>query len=332
MADLKRFLVRRLLTFIPTLIGVTFIVFLIAAVIPANPAQLWAGGEKARPEVVERIKQEYHLNDNILVQYYFIMTKLFKNEMVSPVTHHYIWYDLERYFPVTFQLTLIGFTFIVLIGIPLGILAALRRDSWIDTIVRILALTGVSTPIFWIAYLLIFLFFTKLGWITLAGTPTPPYSITGIPLIDATIKLDFHTLSQILARYTLPGFVLGFAGIGVVARIVRNSFLDSMSSDFVEYAEARGFSRMRLYRHVLKNALIPVVTVLGLMFGGLLGGAPITETVFGLPGLGRYMLQAIHNFDYLALVGSVFFVALVYMTVNLIVDILYAFIDPRVRY
>ncbi len=300
--------------------------------IPANPAQLWAGGEKARPEVVERIKQEYHLNDNILVQYYFIMTKLFKNEMVSPVTHHYIWYDLERYFPVTFQLTLIGFTFIVLIGIPLGILAALRRDSWIDTIVRILALTGVSTPIFWIAYLLIFLFFTKLGWITLAGTPTPPYSITGIPLIDATIKLDFHTLSQILARYTLPGFVLGFAGIGVVARIVRNSFLDSMSSDFVEYAEARGFSRMRLYRHVLKNALIPVVTVLGLMFGGLLGGAPITETVFGLPGLGRYMLQAIHNFDYLALVGSVFFVALVYMTVNLIVDILYAFIDPRVRY
>ncbi len=332
MAELKRFLVRRLLTFIPTLIGVTFIVFVIAAIIPANPARMWAGGEKANPQVVERLKEEYHLNDDILTRYYFIMTKLLKNEMVSPVTQHYIWDDLKRYFPVTFQLTLIAFVFIIIIGVPLGILAALKRDTWVDTTVRILALIGVSTPIFWLAYLMIFLFFTKLRLITLAGTPTPPYSITGIPLIDSILKLDLATLKQVLARYTLPGFILGFTGIGVTARIVRNSFLDSLSADYTEYAMARGLNKLRVYRHVLRNAMVPIVTVLGLMFGGLLAGAPITETIFGLKGLGWYMLQAIRNFDFLALVGAVFFVALIYLTVNLIVDILYAFIDPRVQY
>lgn len=333
MAELKRFLIRRLITFIPTLVGVTFIVFIIAAVIPANPARMWAGGEKASPEVVERLIKEYHLNENIFKRYYFVMIKLLKNEMVSPVTQHYIWDDLKRYFPVTFQLTLIAFMFIVLIGIPLGILAALKRDTAIDTAVRILALIGVSTPIFWLAYLMIFLFFTKLRLISsLAGVPTPPYSITGVPLIDAILKLDLGMLKQILARFALPGFILGFMGIGVTARIVRNSFLDSLSADYTEYAMARGLGKLRIYRHVLKNAMVPIVTVLGLMFGGLLGGAPITEQIFGLRGLGWYMLQAIRNFDYLALVGAVFYVALIYLVVNLIVDILYAFIDPRVRY
>lgn len=332
MAELKRFLVRRLLTFIPTLIGVTFIVFVIAAVIPTDPARMWAGGEKANPKVVEQLKKEYHLEGNILERYYFVMYKLFTNQMVSPVTHHYIWDDLAKRFPVTFQLTIIAFIYIIIIGIPLGILAALKRDSWVDTSVRILALIGVSTPVFWLAYLLIFLFFTQLGWITLAGTPKPSYSYTGVPLIDALIRLDFPMLAEIFKRYSLPGFILGFMGIGVTARIVRNSFLDAMNADYTEYAIARGLRKLRIYRHIFRNALVPVVTVLGLMFGGLLGGAPITERVFGLPGLGNYMLNAINQYDYLALMGAVFFVALIYLTANLIVDILYAFIDPRVRY
>ncbi len=332
MAELKRFLVRRFLTFLPTLLGVTFIVFIIAAVIPADPARLWAGGEKANPRVVERIRKEYHLDEHPLVQYYFIITKLLKNEMVSPVTHHYIWHDLSKRLPVTLQLTIIAFMYIVFIGIPLGILSALKRDTWIDTAVRIFALVGVSTPVFWLAYLLIFLFFTRLRWITLAGTPVPPYSITGVPLIDSILVGDLATLTQILKRYSLPGFILGFLGIGTTARMVRNSFLDSMSADFTEFAMARGLTKLRIYRHVLKNAMVPIVTVLGLQFGGLLGGAPITETIFGLPGLGRYLIDAIDNFDYLGLVGGVLFVSLVYLTVNLVVDVLYAFIDPRVRY
>ncbi len=332
MANLRRFIIRRLITFIPTLIGVTFIVFIIAAVIPANPARVWAGGQKASPEVIKRLEKEYHLNGNLLERYYWLMYKLFTNQIVSPRTHHYVWNDLGYRFPVTLQLTIIAFIYILLLGIPLGILAALKRDTWIDTTIRILALIGVSTPVFWLAYLLIFLFFTQLHWITLAGTPTPPYSITGIPLIDSILKLDFKTFGQVVARYWLPGFILGFMGIGVTARIVRNSFLDAMSQDFVEYAKARGLRKLRIYRHVLRNALVPVVTVLGLMFGGLLGGAPITERIFGLPGIGNYMLQSITQYDYLALTGAVFFIALIYLTANLIVDVLYAFIDPRVRY
>ncbi len=332
MADLRRFVIRRLLTFIPTLVGVTFIVFVIAAVIPANPALLWAGGQKASPQVVKKLIEEYHLNDNILSRYYFLMKKLLTNTMVSPVSHDYVWHVIKMKFPVTIQLTIIAFIIIVALGIPLGIVAALYKDTIIDTLIRIFALIGVSTPIFWLAYLLIYVFYTKYHVIVLAGTPKLPYSITGIPLIDAILKLDINGLREVLARYWLPGFVLGFAGIGVVARIVRNSFLDAMSSDFVEYAMARGLSRWRIYRHVLRNAMVPVVTVLGLMFGGLLAGAPITETIFGLPGIGRFMLESITGYDYLSLIGGVFVIALIYLTVNLIVDVLYAIIDPRVRY
>jgi len=331
-AELRRFIVRRLLTFIPTLIGVTFLVYIIAAKIPENPARLWAGGEKADPQVVALLVKEYRLDRPFYEQYYFFMKNLLTNKMVSPVTHNKVWEDIMIRLPVTIQLTIISFIFIVIFGIPLGLLSALKRDTWIDTTIRILALTGVSVPIFWLAYLLIFLFFTKLHMITLAGTPTAPYKITGIPLIDSILKLDFKIFKEVIARYWLPSFVLAFPSIGVLARLVRNSFLDAYSSDFVEYVDARGLPKWQKYRHVLKNALIPIVTVLGLTFGGLLAGAPITETVFGLPGIGRYLLQAINNYDYLSLMGGVLFIAIIYVTVNLIVDILYAIIDPRVRY
>jgi peptide/nickel transport system permease protein len=331
-AELRKFLVRRLITFIPTVIGVTILVFVIAAVLPADPAKLWAGGEKANPQVVENLRREYRLDRPLWEQYYFFMKNVVTNELVSPVSHNKVWEDLGRRLPVTIQLTLLAFTFIVLIGIPLGVISALKRDSLLDMVIRILALIGVSTPIFWLAYLLIFLFFTRLQWITLAGTPTTPYSITGIPLIDSLLMLDFSTFKQVIERYWLPSIVLAYPSIGVIARLVRNSFLDSMSADFVEYIDARGLPRMRKYIHVLKNAMIPIITVLGLTFGGLLSGAPITETVFGLPGVGRYLIDAIRAYDYLTLVGGVFLIALIYVTINLIVDISYAIIDPRVRY
>jgi peptide/nickel transport system permease protein len=332
MAELRKFLVRRLITFIPTVIGVTILVFIIAAVLPADPAKLWAGGEKANPQVVENLRREYKLDRPIWEQYYFFMKNVVTNELVSPVSHNKVWEDLGRRLPVTIQLTLLSFTFIILIGVPLGVISALKRDSLLDMVVRILALIGISTPIFWLAYLLIFLFFTRLHWITLAGTPITPYSITGIPLIDSLLKLDFNTFKQVIERFWLPSLVLAYPSIGVIARLVRNSFLDAMSADFVEYIDARGLPRVQRYMHILKNAMIPIITVLGLTFGGLLSGAPITETVFGLPGVGRYLIDAIRFYDYLTLIGGVFLIALIYVTVNLIVDISYAIIDPRVRY
>ena len=332
MAGLQRFLLRRILTFIPTIIGVTLLVFFVAAVVPGNPARLWAGGQKASPEVVERLIKEYHLDEPWYIQYYYFMKMLLSGNAVSPVTNTNVWHEItDRFATVTLPLTLLSFTFIVVIGVPLGIIAAIKRDTWIDMVIRAVALIGISMPIFWLAYLAIFAF---RDYVNLVGVPTLPQSerITGIPVVDALLHLDLGYLAELVRRLWLPAILLAYTGIGVVTRLVRNSFLDAYTRDYVDYMVARGFPRLRIYRHVLRNALAPVVTVLGLMFGGLLAGAVITETIFGLPGLGRYMIEAISNFDYLSLMAGVLFIAIIYTTVNLVVDILYAVIDPRVRY
>ena len=334
MAELRRFLLRRLATFIPTIVGVTFLVFFVAVVVPGNPARLWAGGEKASPQVVERLVKEYHLDAPWYEQYYYFLKMILTGQAVSPVTHSNVWNEIvSRFKTVTLPLTLLSFTLIVAIGVPLGILAAIYRDTILDMVIRAFALIGISTPIFWLAYLAIF-FFSKYGLVTLAGIPEPPPGerLTGVPLIDALLHLDFGYLAALLKRLWLPALLLAYTGIGVITRLVRNSFLDAYTRDYVEFMHARGFPRLRIYRHVLRNALAPIVTVLGLQFGGLLAGAVITETIFGLPGLGSYMVQAINNFDYLGLMAGVLFIAFIYTTVNLIVDILYAVIDPRVRY
>jgi peptide/nickel transport system permease protein len=333
LANLKKFLVRRSLTFIPTIIGVTIIVFLIAYVIPADPARAWAGGEKASPQAIEMVRKQYHMDDPWYEQYWFLMSSLAKNKLIDPRTSNYVFDDVGKYFPVTFELALIAFVFIIIIGIPLGIIAALKRNTWVDTVVRIFALTGVSMPVFWLGYLLIYIFFVKWRVITLAGFPAPPaHTITHIPMIDALLTGDLKTFYQHLHRLWLPGFTLGFMSSGVLARFVRNSFLEALSSDYVAFLKAKGVPKLRIYRHALKNALVPIVTVLGLQFGGLLGGTPITETVFGLPGMGSYAIDAISNLDFPVVVAITFVYALIFVTTNLIVDILYAVIDPRVRY
>ncbi len=332
MANLKRFLIRRFLTFIPTLIGVTLLTYVIAFIIPANPARFWAGGLKARPDVIQMIIHEYHLNDPWYVQYYYFMKGILTNSMIDPVTgYHVMSYILSR-FPITFQLALFGFFFTVVLGIPLGIISALKRDTWVDALVRVWSLIGVSVPIFWLGYIFIYIFFYKLGWITIAGIPYPPKTITGVPIIDAILEGAWPVVIENIKRFILPGFTLGFASIGVVARLTRNAFLDALNSDYVLFAKARGLKKLRVYGHALKNTMVPLVTVLGLQFGGLLGGVPITETVFGIPGMGRAMVQAIFSLDFPVLIAGTFMIAIIYVVTNLIVDILYAFIDPRVRY
>ncbi len=333
MSGFRRFLVRRLLTFIPTIIGVTLLVFVIAYAIPADPAKAWiGGGEKVKPEYVEKIREQYHMNDPWYEQYVFLIHGLVTNTLLDPRTSNFVMTEVLTRFPITFQLTLFAFFFAVIIGLPLGILAALKKDSWIDTFVRFFALTGVSLPVFWLGYLLIYLFYVKVRIINLAGLPPSPPKITGVPVIDAILTGNFDIFLQHVHRFWLPGFVLGFMSAGVLARFVRNSFLEALSSDFVEYLKAKGAPKRSVYRHALKNALVPIVTVMGLQFGGLLGGAPITETVFSIPGMGYYAVNSIRNLDFPAVIAVTFIFALTYVTINLIVDILYAFIDPRVRY
>ena len=332
MSSFRRFLLRRLLTFLPTIFGVVFITYLIAYAIPADPVRAWAGGEKAKPEVIEKLRQYYYFDRPWYEQFYYFLVRLFDGTLISPRTGNSVFADIAARFSVTLQLTLFSIFFAILIGLPLGLLAAYKRDTKIDAAVRIFALIGVSMPAFLLAYILILVFFTQFKAITLAGVPTSKSVVTGVPLIDALITGDFELLGQIVGRYWLPGFVLGFSGAGIIARFVRNSTVDALGSDFVEYLHAKGVPVNWVRRHVFKNSLVPIVTIIGLEFGASLSGAPITETIFGLPGLGAYAVQSIYYLDFPAIIGTTFVFAVIYVVTNFVVDVLYAFIDPRVRY
>ncbi len=331
-SGMKRFLVRRIITFTPTIFGVIFLSFIIAYVLPADTARAWAGGEKASPVTIERIKRQYHLDDPWYLQFAYLIKGVFTNSITDPITGNLIFEDLFRAFPVTVQLAIFGMFFTLLIGISLGILAALKRDTKLDTAVRIMSLIGVATPIFWLAYILIYVFFVMLGWISVLGVPSPSRVITNIPILDAIMLGEIDVVADMIKRYTLPGFLLGFLNGGVLARIVRNSFLDAIQADYIDYAKARGLPKTWIWKHAFKNALVPIITVIGLSIGGLLTGAILTETVFGLPGIGRYSVRSIFGFDFPAIVCVTLLFGIVYVAVNLIVDIIYAVIDPRIRY
>jgi len=332
MSSFRRFLLRRILTFLPTIFGVVFITYLIAYAIPADPVRAWAGGEKAKPEVIQKLKEYYHFDRPWYEQFYYFLVRLFEGSLISPRTGNTVFSDIAARFSVTLQLALFSIFFSVVIGLPLGLLAAYKRDTKIDAAVRVLALIGVSMPAFLLAYLLILVFFVQFKAITLAGVPTSKVVITGVPLIDALITGDWQSLSQIVGRYWLPGFVLGFSGVGIIARFVRNSTVEALGADFVEYLHAKGVPVGWVRRHVFKNSLVPIVTIIGLEFGASLSGAPITETIFGLPGLGAYAVQSIYYLDFPAIIGTTFVFALIYVVTNFVIDVLYAFIDPRVRY
>ncbi|MCD6301810.1 MAG: ABC transporter permease [Staphylothermus sp.] len=334
MAELKYYLIRRLITFVPTILGVLLLVFVISHAVPADPARLWAGGEKAKPEVVEMIREKYHLNEPMHIQfYYYIKDLLSGNWGESPVTKRPILEDLADYFPATFELAIASTILMVIVAIPLGIISAFKRDTIIDHLVRLFALMGISVPVFWLAIILQWIFYYQLGILPATGRGIEPsVSYTGLYLLDSLLAGEFDKFVTNLSHIILPAITLAFPGIGVIARITRNSVLDAMSSEFIDFAEARGLHGFQFYRHVLKNAMIPIITVLGLQFGFLLSGAVITETIFAWPGIGNYAVKAINALDYPAIMGTTLLIGLVFVIVNLVVDVIYALIDPRIRF
>jgi len=330
------YIVRRLLLLIPVLIGVTIITFTVSHVIPADPARAFAGGPKAQPETIARIRAELHLDKPLWEQYFYYMNDLIHlNLGKSFLENRPVTTALAQYFPATFELTIFATIIAVPLGIIGGIISAIRQNKLSDHITRIIAIIGYSLPIFWLALMLQYVFAYQIPIFPLEGRlsagMTSPTTFTGFYVLDSILSGNGATLLSSLHHILLPAFTLGFAELAIILRMMRSSMLEVMGSDYIRTARAKGLSeRTVIYKHALRNAMIPTITVTGLSFGGLLSGAVLTETIYNWPGMGRFAAHAVLGLDFNAVMGFTLVVAIIYVIANLIVDILYAVVDPRV--
>jgi ABC-type dipeptide/oligopeptide/nickel transport system permease component len=331
------FIVRRLLLLIPVLIGVTIITFTVSHVIPADPARAFAGGPKAQPDVIERITKELHLDQPLWIQYFYYLNDILHfNLGRSYLESRPVSESLAQYFPATFELTIFAMFIAIPLGIVGGIISAIRRNKLSDHITRIIAIIGYSLPIFWLALMLQYIFAYQFPILPLEGRlaigMNAPAHITGLYVLDSILTGNLSTLESALFHLVMPAFTLGFATLALILRMTRSSMLEVMGMDYIRTGRAKGLSeRSVIYKHALRNALIPTITVTGLSFGALLGGAVLTETIFNWPGMGRFAASAVLGFDFNAVMGFTILVAIIYVVANLIVDILYAVVDPRVK-
>lgn len=332
-SEYKYYLIRRLLTFLPTLIGVIFITFIISHLVPAIPAK-GAFSRHLDPKVLEMLRETYHLNDPWYLQLWYYIRDLFTgNWGTSIITSRPILKELSIYFPTTFQLAILAEIIVLVVGIPLGIIAAMRNGGLIDQAIRVLAVIGYSMPYFLLAILLQMLFYWYLGWLPGFGLGVKPKAVyTGMYVFDSILCGDWNAFKDNFMHMILPSISLATPAAAVIARLMRGSMLDSLSSEFIDFSRMKGLpERVVVFKHALKNAIIPIITVAGLQFGALLGGAIITETIFALAGLGRYLVISTYAMDYPVIMAGTFLIGLVYLIVNFVVDLLYAYVDPRVR-
>lgn len=331
------YIFRRLFMVVFVGVGITFVTFLIAQVIPIDPAAA-ALGENAREEQIREFRERYGLDKPLLVQYGIYLQRLWHLDLGRSLrTGRPVAEDLREFFPATLELALAAFGVAILLGIPAGVWAAIRQNRVPDLLVRLMALLLGSTPVFFLAILLLDLLHRRLGVLPGPGRLDPylipPPPVTGMVTVDALLARDFVAFQDALAHLFLPAFVLGSASAALLARMVRAAMLEVLSQDYVRTAWAKGLSeRQVVLRHALKNAALPVLTLLGGLMGGLLSGAVLTETIFSWPGLGRYVTQSATSLDFPAVMGVTLLVGVIYSLLNLVVDLLYALLDPRIRY
>lgn len=335
--NIATYVVKRLLYMVLVVLGIATIVFFITRVIPADPVGAILGPQ-APPEAVERVRREYGFDKPLYQQYVDFMVNLFRGNLgMSIATNRPVVHDLVERFPATFELATASLLVALIIGIPVGIVSALKKDSPYDHLLRVVSLFGVSMPVFWFGLMLLLLFYYTLGLLPGPGRLDPwidpPPRVTGMITVDSLIAGNLRTFSNAVAHLILPATVLGFYSASSIARITRASVLETLKQDHVRMARAKGIPRLAiLSRHVIRPALVPIVTVVGLVYGGLLEGAVLTETIFGWPGLGSYLARAMVFMDYNSIVGGVIVVALIYSVINLAVDLIYTYLDPRIRY
>ena len=311
-------------------------VFFMVRAIPGDPAQILLG-QQATPEQVRALREQLGLNENPIIQYLIFLKGAVTGDLgESIVTGRPVTVELLDRFPATLELALAALLFAVAVGIPVGVIAAVKQYSIVDKITSVIALTGVSMPIFWLALILVVIFTVNLGLLPFPGrlsNGVAVIKITGMVLPDSLLTLNFAGFWDGLKHLILPAIALGTIPMAVVTRMTRSSMLEVMSEDYVRTAHAKGVVPWRVvFRHALRNAMLPVVTVIGLQFGLLMSGAVLTETIFGWGGIGQIALDSIYRRDYAMIQGVVLYGATFFVLVNLLVDILYAVLDPRVRY
>jgi len=349
---LFRYIIRRLLALIPTLLGVTVVVFLLMRLIPGDPAVAMLG-EHATEENVARIREQLGLNRPMFLdaealrqgdlkrfvdsQYIRFLGRLLRGDLGDSI--HYrrpITTDIAQRFPATVELALAAMLIAVAVGIPAGIASAARRNSLLDAVSMVGSLAGVSMPIFWLGLMEIMLFAVYLKWLPIGGRLDSALhlrTITGLYLVDSLLTGNLSAFWDVLKRLILPAAALATGPMAIIARMTRSSMLEVLQQDYVRTARAKGLAeRTVLFRHALRNALLPVVTIVGLQTGTLLAGAVLTETIFAWPGIGSWIYSGIVGRDYPVVQGGTLLIALCFVLLNLIVDVSYAFLDPRIHY
>jgi dipeptide transport system permease protein len=332
-----RFILTRVSLAIPTFLGITLLVFVLIRLIPGDPIETMAGERGIDPVRHAQLRQDYGFDRPVLVQYGFYLLRLAQGDLGrSVVTHEPVIREFQSLFPATVELSLCAILFALCIGLPAGIIAAVRRNSVFDHGVMAVSLTGYSMPIFWWGLLLILLFSVQLGLTPVSGRIAVQYfveEVTGFLLIDTLLAGDRGAFRSALSHLILPSIVLGTVPLAVIARMTRSAMLEVLGEDYIRTARAKGLSPFRVIAiHGLRNALIPVVTVIGLQIGVLFTGAILTETIFSWPGVGKWLIDGIGRRDYPVLQGGTLIIGAVIMTINLLVDVTYGLINPRIRH
>jgi peptide/nickel transport system permease protein len=331
-----RYIAKRLLDLVPVILGITLLVFLFLQLIPGDPAIVLLG-QRATPAQVEALREQLGLNQPLPLQYLAFLGKLLRFDLGrSIISGIPITQEIATRWPATFELSVAAMIVAMLLGVPAGIIAAVRKNGWIDNLTMSTSLLGVSMPVYWLGLLLIYLFAVNLRWLppsgrlSIGGTFQP---ITGFYLLDSLLQFNLAAFGDVVAHLILPAITVGTIPLAIIARITRSAMLEVLSQDYIRTARAKGLlERWVIMKHALKNALLPVVTIIGLQFGTLLSGAILTETIFSWPGIGSWIYEGILSRDYPVVQGGVVFVAIVFVLINLLVDISYAFLDPRIQF
>ena len=333
-----RYIGKRLLNLIPVLLGITLLVFAFLHLIPGDPAVVMAG-ERATPEQVAALREQLGLNQPLPLQYLVFLGNLLRlNFGTSIISGVPIAEEIRTRLPATFELSVAAMLVATIIGIPAGVLAAVRKNSAVDNLTMSGSLLGVSLPVYWLGLLLVYLFAVNLQWLPPSGRISIDAGlnfkpITGFYVLDALLQGNFKAIKDVLSHLILPAVTLGTIPLAILARITRSAMLEVLSQDYIRTARAKGLlERWVIFKHALKNALLPVVTIIGLQFGTLLGGAILTETIFSWPGIGSWIYEGILSRDYPVVQGGVVFVAVAFVIINLLIDLSYAFLDPRIQY